>query len=324
MARVLVLSRGDEEAVLTLPEVIAVVKEGFISFRSGESVSYPVVREFIQKYEGIFGIKSGYVKSGDYLGFKAGGYWKENPRKGILAHQSLVALFNPETGMPEAILDGNFITIIRTGAAGAIASECLARKDSKVAAIIGCGTQGRIQLRALRESFHLISVRCYDAIRNSAKAFATEMSIPGSPVKICTLPEEAVNGADIIVTTTPSTSPIIRAEWISEGTHISAMGADTKGKQEIHQELYQKSKVVVDDLGQCSELGETQHNLGFVAKHGIHAQLGDILSGEKLGRQTDNEITLFDATGIAFQDLVTAGLAMRLAKEKGMGIWVDL
>jgi ornithine cyclodeaminase/alanine dehydrogenase-like protein (mu-crystallin family) len=193
-----------------------------------------------------------------------------------------------------------------------------------VAAIIGCGVQGRVQLTALRENFRVKKVRCYDSIRERAEAFVKEMSLPDSPADLSVLPEEAVRAADIVVTTTPSMEPIVRAEWVSKGTHINAMGADTKGKQEIYPDLYQKSKVVVDDFRQCSELGETQHNMEFVRVHGIHAQLGEILSGNKKGRENDDEITLFDATGIAFQDLVTAGLAFALAKEIGTGTWVEL
>lgn len=309
---------------MTLKEVVRVVEEAFVSFYRGEALAFPVVREFLGKYEGIFGIKSGFVKSRDYLGFKAGGYWKDNPKKGIPGHQSLIVLYDPETGVPLTAMDGNLITIIRTGAVGAIASKCLARRDSSVAAIIGCGVQGRVQLTALRENFRVKKVRCYDSIRERAEAFVKEMSLPDSPADLSVLPEEAVRAADIVVTTTPSMEPIVRAEWVSKGTHINAMGADTKGKQEIYPDLYQKSKVVVDDFRQCSELGETQHNMEFVRVHGIHAQLGEILSGNKKGRENDDEITLFDATGIAFQDLVTAGLAFALAKEIGTGTWVEL
>jgi alanine dehydrogenase len=324
MPKLLFLSRKELESLLDLRNVINVVKEGFVSFHQGKVEVFPVVREFLRKYQGIFGIKSGFVSSTDYLGFKAGGYWKNNPKKGIPGHQSLVVLYSPETGIPQAVMDGNFITIIRTGAVGALAAQCLARKDSSVAAILGCGTQGRIQLTALREVFRLRNVRCYDSVHENARLLATEMSTPENRIVPCSRPEEAVTGADIIVTTTPSMEPIVRAEWVSKGAHINAMGADTKGKQEIYPELYQKSKVVVDDLRQCSELGETQHNLDFVRTRGIYAQLGEILSGNKPGRENDEEITLFDATGIAFQDLVTAGLALALAKEKKMGTWLEL
>jgi len=324
MSKLLFLSRKELELLLSLKRVIEVVEQGFLSFHRGEALAYPVVREFLGKYEGIFGIKSGFVKSNDYLGFKAGGYWKDNPQLGIPGHQSLIVLYDPKTGVPQAAMDGNFITIIRTGAVGAIASKYLARKDSRIAAIIGCGTQGRIQLEALRVNFNLCDVRCYDSIQRSAKAYAKEMSTADSPVKSFTNPEDAVKGTDIVVTTTPSMKPVIYDRWVSKGTHINAMGADTKGKHEIDPRLYQKSKVVVDDLKQCSELGETQHNIDFVKSHGIHGQLGEILSGEKPGRENQDEITLFDATGIAFQDLVTAGVAINLAQEKKMGTWVEL
>ncbi|OGP92942.1 MAG: hypothetical protein A2156_10335 [Deltaproteobacteria bacterium RBG_16_48_10] len=324
MPKLLFLSRKDLESILKFEEVIEVVKQGFLAFHRGEAPAYPVVREFLRKYEGIFGIKSGFVKTGDYLGFKAGGYWKDNPLRGIPGHQSLIVLYNPATGIPQAVMDGNFITIIRTGAVGAIASKHLARSNSKTAAIIGCGVQGKIQLIALRTNFILSEIRCYDSIPENAERFAAAMSIPGSPVQFIAQVEEAIRGVDIVVTTTPSTKPILFNQWISDGTHINAMGADTKGKQEIDPALYRRSKVVVDDFKQCSELGETQHNIAFVRTQGIYAQLGEVLSGEKPGRENLHEITLFDATGIAFQDLVTAGLAFNLAKDKTIGIWVEL
>lgn len=324
MPKILFLSRKDLESLLNFKGVIEAVEQGFHSFHRNEALTYPVVREFLGKYEGIFGIKSGFVKNRDYLGFKAGGYWENNPQLGIPAHQSLIVLYEPKTGVPQAVMDGNFITIIRTGAVGAIASKYLARKNSKIATIMGCGTQGRIQLTALRTYFNLSDVRCYDANREYSTTYAKEMSTSDSSVRSFSQPEDAVRGTDILVTTTPSMRPIILDQWVSKGTHINAIGADTKGKQEIDPKLYQRSKVVVDDLKQCSELGETQHNLDFVRSHGIHAQLGEILSGEKSGRENDDEITLFDATGLAFQDLVTAGLALTLAKEKKMGTWVEV
>jgi alanine dehydrogenase len=324
MARLVFLSRKELEQLLSLKNVSEVVQQGFIAFQKGEALAYPVIREFLGKYEGIFGIKSGFVKSQDYLGFKAGGYWKNNPRMGIPGHQSLIILYDPKNGIPQAVMDGNFITIIRTGAVGGLAAKYLARKNSEIAAVIGCGTQGRIQLTALRGHFNLKNVRCYDAVPESAQKYAEEMSTPESPVRSCSRPRDAIGGADIVVTTTPSTKPVILADWVAKGTHINAMGADTKGKQEIQTLLYQGAKVIVDDLKQCSELGETQHNLDFVRHHGVHAQLGEILTGEKPGRENEEEITLFDATGIAFQDLVTAGLALSLAKGKKMGTWVEL
>jgi alanine dehydrogenase len=324
MGRLLFLSRNDLESLLKLNDVIAVVEEGFLSLYRGDAVAYPVVREPLEKYEGIFGVKSGFVKAKNFLGFKAGGYWKDNPKRGIPAHQSLIVLYDPETGVPQAVMDGNFITIIRTGAVGAIASRHLARQHSGVAAVVGCGIQGRIQLEALRTNFTLRDIRCYDSDPKIAERYAQDMSTDNSTVKCFLQLENAVKGADIIVTTTPSTKPVVLASWVGKGAHINAIGADTKGKQEIDPRLYQRSKVVVDDIKQCQELGETQHNLDFVKSRGVYAELGEILSGEKPGREYEEEITLFDATGIAFQDLVTAGLAMGRAVDQGVGTRITL
>lgn len=319
MPEIIILNEQDLEQIITLEQVINLVERGFSSYYRGGFTPFPVVREKINTYEGIFGIKSGYVTDGDLLGFKAGGYWKNNPSLGIPAHRSVILLFDPQTGNARSIMDGNFITTIRTGAVGAIAAKYLARKNSQVAAIIGCGTQGRMQLRALKWVLPIGDIRCYDISLKNAEAFAEEMSSQDCPVKRCSSPEEAVKGADVVVTTTPSEKWIVSSDWIEPGMHISAMGADTKGKQEIDPGLFTRVKIVVDSLEQCKQLGEMQHAPEIVEKGGIYAELGEITAGEKSGRSDNSEITLFDATGIAFQDLVTAGLALKISVEKGIG-----
>ena len=216
-------------------------------------------------------------------------------------------------------MDGNFITTIRTGAVGAIAAKYLARKNSKVGAILGYGTQGRMQLTALKWVLPIRDVRCYDISPKNAEVFAKEMSSQDCTGKWVSSPEEAGKGADVVITTTPSERWIVSSEWIDPGMHISAMGADTKGKQEIDPDLFTRAKIVVDSIAQCKGLGEMQHASDLVEKGGIDAELGEITSGEKSGRSGNREITLFDATDIAFQDVVTAGLALKLSVIKSIG-----
>ncbi len=319
MPEITILGEEDLKQMITLEQVFPLVEKGFASYYRGGFIPFPVVREKVDKYEGIFGIKSGYVADDDLLGFKSGGYWKNNPTRGIPGHRSVIVLFDPETGNAQAVMDGNFITTIRTGAVGAIAAKYLARNNSKTAAIIGCGTQGRMQLTALKWILPVRGFRCYDLAQKNAEEFAKEMSTRECSVQPFSSPEDAIKGADVVVTTTPSEKWIVSSDWIEPGMHISAMGADTKGKQEIDPALFDRAKIVVDSMVQCKELGEMQHALDLVEKGGVHAELGEIIAGDKPGRSDDTEITLFDATGIAFQDLVTAGLALKLSKEKGIG-----
>jgi alanine dehydrogenase len=319
MPEIIILSEKDLKQIITLEEVVKLVESEFSAYYRGGFIPFPVVREKIDKYEGIFGIKSGYVINDDLLGFKAGGYWKNNPVRGIPAHRSVVLLFDPQTGNIRAVMDGNFITTIRTGAVGAIAAKYLAKRDSKVATIIGCGAQGRMQLTVLKWFLPVKNIRCYDIRPECAEELAKEMSSQRCIVQSFSSPEEAVDGADVIVTTTPSESWIVSSDSIEPGMHISAMGADTKGKQEIDPVLFGRAKIVADSIEQCRQLGEMQHAPDLVKSGGVYAEIGEIITGEKPGRVNDSEITLFDATGIAFQDLVTAGLALKLSKERGIG-----
>jgi len=222
------------------------------------------------------------------------------------------------------MMDGNFITVIRTGAVGAIAAKYLARRSSETAAILGCGTQGRVQLAALKKVLSLKSVKCFDNLTERAEDFAVEMGSDECRVVVVSSPEDALREADVIVTTTPSEKWIVANEWITPGMHISAMGADTRGKQEIDPLLFSRARIVVDSLEQSQQLGEMQHVPEWIGNSCIYATLGEVVAGEKKGRFEENDITLFDATGIAFQDLVTAGLALERAVATKIGTWVKI
>ena len=321
MAEILFLSRPEIEALLSLKEVIPVIESGFAQDAESEVLTFPVVREPLEDTGGIFGIKSGYLPKKKLLGYKAGGYWKDNPEKGLPGHQSLIILYHPETGIAKAVMDGNFITVIRTGAAGAIAAKYLARKDSKRLGVVGTGVQGRIQTLALREVVSLEAVVFFDESRKAREEFQRQMEPQFSSVKVARDVEEAVAGSDIVITATPSFHFVVRAEWVKPGTHINAIGADTRGKQELEPNLLPKVKIVVDNRVQSRTIGECQHaiRLGLIGDPNIHAELGEIVLGKKNGRTSPEEITLFDATGVAFQDLIAAGLAYDLALSTNVG-----
>lgn len=322
MTRIRLLSQGDLEKVLTIGEVIKVVEKGFAAEARGTITTFPVVMERIPVHNAFFGIKSGYVPATETLGLKVAGFWPQPKDSAIPGHFAVVFLLDGETGVPLAFMDGNLITTLRTGAAGAVAAKYLARPESKTAGVIGAGVQGRIQTWALAELFELSEVRVWDPKRGAVSRYLEALSNQDFMVRAVTSPQEAVSGADIVVTATPSEKYLVDADWVAAGTHVNAIGADARGKQENDPRLFTRAKVVADKLSQCRELGDLQHPIrqGLIKESDVHAELGEVVAGEKVGRTQPEEITIFDATGVSFQDLVTARLAYERAVEAGLGI----
>lgn len=320
----LVLARAEVEALVSLRDAMCAVEEAFRELARGQAMLFPVIRERIDPYGGFFGVKAGYMAARGCLGYKGGGFWASNRDKGLAGHQSVIMLYDPETGAPKAAMDGNYLTVIRTGAVGAIAARALARKNSRVAAIVGTGVQGAIQLAGLREVLPIVEARCYDKSAESNRAFAASPAAAGLRIVACESAADAVAGADVVVTATPSFQPIVQDAWIAAGTHINAFGSDTRGKQELEATLLGRAKVVADYLPQARELGECQHAFRDGVIGQVHAELGEILTGAKAGRESDEEITVFDATGIALQDLAVAACAYAAAEERGVGTRVRL
>jgi ornithine cyclodeaminase/alanine dehydrogenase len=233
-----------------------------------------------------------------------------------------------KTSLPLAIMDGSHITAYRTGAAGAVAAGVLARKDAATVGVIGTGTQGRMQILALRELFKLEKILAWNIRKPSAERYATEMSERlGIDVKAVDGVEAAVRDVDIVVTATPSREALVMNDWIREGVHINAIGADGPGKQELDPKIVGRAdKVVVDSLSQCRRIGEIQHALTskLLTEEGVHAEIGHILLGERPGRESERELTVFDSTGMAAQDIAAAHVVYEQAKERGLGQSVNL
>jgi alanine dehydrogenase len=327
MTEVIVLTDRDVETLVTFEETMEVVEKAFAHWTLGQSHVFPVVREEIKKHQGIFGIKSGYLEEQEALGFKAGGFWVNNKAKGLTNHQSTMVLFDPATGQPQALVAANFVTKIRTAALGALGLRYLARPDSRVLAVIGAGLQGRNQLEAALKI--LPGVRefyLYDIYHASALKLAQDLRHYPQEIKVVTHPEEACRAADVIITAASSYQAIVMAPWIKPGTHINAIGTDTRGKQELDPEIFPVAKVVVDSMDQCLYLGECQHafDRGLITRDSLHGEIGELITGRKPGRENSLEVTIFDTSGVAIQDLATAGLAVSMAKEKGVGVRVNI
>lgn len=225
-------------------------------------------------------------------------------------------------------MDGTYVTAYRTGAAGAVAAKVLARKESEIIGVIGAGTQARMQILALKEILSLKEVKVWDINTTARDLYSKEMSEQlNITVESVDNVKDAVIDSDIIVTVTPSKKALVMKDWIKNGTHINAIGADAPGKQELDPKIIKMAdKVVVDSLEQCKIIGEIQHAIrnGLIKEKDIHAEIGQILIGEKKGRESKEEITLFDSTGLAAQDIAAANIVYKQAKEKGMGTVVSL
>lgn len=322
MTEIITLNDHEVASLVSFEENLRMIEQAFGEYSLGKSYAFPVVREEIEKHKGIFGIKSGYLESQDTLGFKAGGFWSNNKSMGLPNHQSVIVLFNPVTGQPCALVAANYVTQIRTAAIGAIGCKYMARKESEVLTVIGIGQQGRNQLEAaLKVLPNIKEIYLCDANIDFAKTLARDIIQYPQKIVIANDPEQACKYADVIITATSSFKAIVMDEWIKPGTHINAIGTDTRGKQELDPNIFSRATVVVDDINQCCYLGECQHafDLGLITKETIYAQIGEVINGFKEGRRALDEITVFDTTGVAIQDLATAGYAYDQAVKRGIG-----
>ncbi len=318
--KTLILTEGDVKRVLTMKETIEVVEKAFELHAKGKTQMPPKVYLTFEKGD-LRAMPA-------YLDGKAGIKWvnshPENPKKGLPTVMAVLIYNDPETGFPLAIMDGTHITNFRTGAAGGIASKYLARKNSKVFGFIGCGRQAYTQFLALREVFDIELVKAYDIVKQNADKFAKFCESFGVSAMVCSI-EDACD-CDVLTTTTPSRKPVVKSEWVKEGTHINAIGADAPGKQELEEEILLKAKIVVDDLDQAMHGGEINVAVskGKIGKENIYATLGEIVAGMKKGRESEEEITIFDSTGLAIQDIAVADLVFRKAREMDVGLEIEI
>jgi ornithine cyclodeaminase len=226
----------------------------------------------------------------------------------------MMALFDAATGMPTGLLfDNGFLTDIRTGAAGAVAADCLARRHVDTVGVIGSGVQARHQIACLREVRGFTRLAAWSIDSPGLDLYCEEMrAVYGIEAAACASPEEVCRKADILITTTPSQKPLVRADWLEPGVHVTAVGSDSPGKQELEAACLARADiVVVDRLSQCARFGELSHALsaGLLTEADVRGQLGELVAGRKPGRTRDDEITICDLTGVGFQDTAIAALA---------------
>jgi len=316
VAAILVLTERDVEALIDPETVIDAVEEAFREYAVGNARMPAKIYLDLPEYGGDFRAMPAFLSG--YAGIKWVNVHPRNAEKGIRTVMATIVLNDPATGEPLAYMDGTVITNYRTGAAAAVASKYLAQKESKSLGLVGLGEQAKTQLVCISQVFDLEEVRLYDIDPAAVDRFVAEF--PDHRTVKCTL-EEAV-AADIVSTTTPVRSPIVKEEWIGEGTHINAMGADAAGKEELDPRLLVKDgvRVIVDDMEQALHSGEVNVPVheGSLTKDRIYGTLSDIVAGKLAGRE-GREITIFDSTGLALQDISTAKALYETALERGIG-----
>jgi ornithine cyclodeaminase len=314
-----------EIAGLMTPEAaFDAVEATFAAMARGDAYNFPVIREAIGHADALYGFKSGFDRESLALGLKSGGYWPGNEARGLTNHQSTVILFDADTGRPSALVGGNLLTALRTAAASAVSIRYLARQDAKVLGMIGAGHQSAFQMRAAvqQRSFEkVVGWNYHPEMLSRLADTAAELGLPFEAVSL----EELGAQADVIVTITSSFAPSLLDSHVRPGTHLACMGTDTKGKQEVEAGLLARARVFTDEVAQSVTLGEAQHAVaqGLISADDI-TQLGAVINGTHPGRTSDQEITLFDGTGVGLQDLAVAAAVVRLAREQGVASQVVL
>ena len=326
-AGTILLTRREVAELLTLDECIGAVEEAFRLYGEGR-VDHPGVLG-VNVPGGGFHIKAGVLPLQRlYFAAKVNANFPENPtRAGLPTIQGVIVLSDGESGRPLAILDSMEVTALRTAAATAVAAKYLARADSRVAAICGCGIQGRVQLRALTRVLPLQKTYVWDVDESRAQQFARELSaelrLEVLPVRE---PGQAARESDVCVTCTPAQRFFLRREDLRPGAFVAAVGADHPDKQELEPALLAASTVICDLVEQCAKIGELHHALaaGVMTSAQVHAELAEVVAGKKPGRSSAEAVIVFDSTGMALQDVAATARVYEKALVAQRGLTVDL
>lgn len=325
MASIRILRENElRESVRLDQESIGCVRDAFAALAGGGVVMPPILRLDIHENNGEVDVKTAYVPGLDSFAIKISPGFFDNPALGLPSLNGLMVLFSAKTGLVEALLlDNGYLTDVRTAAAGAVAADALAREDAQTAAILGAGVQAGLQLEALTLVRPIRRARLWGRDAGKAEAAARDLSQRlGIDVTASGDPADAVRGADIVVTTTPATSPILRADWLEPGQHVTAMGSDAEHKNEVEPQALARADIYVcDRRTQCAVLGELHHAVaaGVAIDPEQVPELGEIIAGKRPGRSTRDDITLCDLTGTGVQDTAIATQAFRTCARTGAG-----
>jgi ectoine utilization protein EutC len=305
-----------------------VVEDAFTKLSKNEVMMPPIMRVDIDDQNGEVDVKTAYIKDKEMFAIKISSGFFNNFQLGLPSGNGMMILISTQTGVPEAILlDNGYLTDIRTAAAGAVAAKYLSKESIETVGIIGAGSQARYQLRSLSLVRNFNKVLVYARSPERALAFATEMAVElGVEITAVASAETVVRNSDTVITTTPAKEPIIKAEWLHSGLHITAMGSDAEHKQELEAEVLAKADLLVcDTKAQCARLGELQHALsqGLLSDKSPIIELGDLTSLKVAGRANDEQVTVCDLTGTGVQDTAIALFAYQEMVKRNLGLKIE-
>jgi len=326
-----VLSGDDVRRAITMAEAIQAVREAYVQLSAGQAIVPLRTPVPVEGRGGVTLFMPAYLAESDAMGAKIVSVFPGNLAQGLPTIHAMVVVVNAETGQPNAIMDGTYLTALRTGAASGVATDLLSRPDARVVAIMGAGAQGRTQLEAVCAVRPIEKVWVLDANPETAAIYVEDMRGRGQPIPeafaIATSSAEAVHDADVICTATTSTRPVFADAELKPGAHINGIGAYTPEMQEVPAETVARSRVVVDSRSATlAEAGDLIIPIqkGMMAADDIHGEIGEVAAGLIPGRRSAEEITFFKTVGVAVQDVAVAGAILRRAAELGLGIEVEL
>jgi len=323
----IILQSEDIKKCVELNEqLIPVIEDAFKNLAQGKTTMPPILRLDIEKYHGESDVKAAYIEGLDSYAIKIASGFFNNPKLGIPSSNGLMILLDSQTGVIKSVLlDKGYLTDVRTAIAGAIAAKYLSNYDSTKAGIIGAGIQAKLQLEALTlvRKINTAYIWSRDSIKTSK--FVEEINNLNVNLEVCSSAEEVLRKSEIVVTTTPSKSPLIKSDWLKKGLHITAMGSDAEQKNELDPLIIKQCDLYIpDSLSQTTILGELHHALekNIVSSDNAYDELGNVILDSNLGRKSKDDITICDLTGTGVQDTAIARYTFNLALKKKLGIEV--
>ena len=326
-----VISGDEVRRAVTMEQAIETVKAAFAQLSKGRA-SVPIRTSLgVPLHDGVTLFMPAYLEQTDELGMKMVSVFSGNIESGLPIINAMVTLVDAQTGLPTAILDGTYLTALRTGAASGAATDLLARNDASSVAVLGTGVQGRTQLRAVCTVRAVERVFVFDARADAASKFRDEMATFGDPVPadltLCPTAADAIREADVVCTATTSKSPVFAHADLKRGAHVNAIGSYTPKMQELPPETVESCLLVVDSREAVwAESGDLiiPKNEGRISEDRVHAEIGEIVSGQKEGRTSADQITVFKSVGNAVQDVSVGARVLAEAKKRNLGSLVEL
>ncbi len=324
----LILTREEVRSVLDMADLIDAVEGALIQHSLGRTIQPVRLRLSVPRFQSRIVAMPAYLEGADIMGMKVSGGAAGNSDRGLPFVMGVVVLCEPATGRFLALMDGSYITEMRTAAASAVATRHLALPEAGVLGVLGAGAQGRSHLWSISTVRPIRQVKIYDSVANRSQRYKAEMQERfGLPVEVCKSEEAAVRDSDVVVTVTTSRTPVVRGEWLKEGAHVNAVGSFTPDTRELDSDAVCRAKVVADSLeGLFAEAGDVLIPIseGRMSQESVYGEIGEIAAGRKPGRVDSREITLFKSLGMAAEDVVAAKLVYDRALEQGLGVKIEL